>query len=673
MEQAFQKAVREYGSLNVNIAHYMPFGPPNVGKTCLLNRLVGKSPPGEPATSEESCLNSHSTIALEERKPVQVTISTQQDLKPVIAENCNWYEVEGVKEEIAILAKTLTERPEALHSRFQPNTSPIEEETSLTVGNNDTLQVSGLVQNGAKDRDMNDVQELLDHSMTLYCTDTGGQPEFQEVLPALIAGPVIFFFIFNLFKGLDSTYDVTFVTPSKKSQAYRSSFSVKQVLMQFLTSIAGYYSAISISCGISIPPPCVILVGTHWDLISDEELKSIEEELQKVCKRFESLTQMSIFEFNDDNHIIIPIDNYSNTDKNIKTVRTVVERIVKRDYSIPVPVPWLALQLHLRDLPEPTINYEACQEIARGYNIQSDEEFQQCLIFLHHRTGTIRYYPDVKELKKTIIIKPSIIFNAVTELITSTFTLEHVRHNPKNNFNNYGIFKTSSVKSVFDNHNPKLDIPFQAFLALLQHLYIISPSYNITLGDYFLPCALVHAPESDAVSTSVDPLLLIFDCGFVPKGIFSSLLAFLSQKKWNIEHLPDGKPCLYRNEASFIEEECGVNVMLKVKSDCLQVFIKDVKPSPDASLYKIRQILEIGILEICRRLNYNKEFSQFGFYCNNQLCKVRGKHFAKVLDHEDCIPKIKCDVTQRLYVMESEREIWFKAGLKATAIPISGI
>ena len=450
MQQAFQTSVQEHGALKVNLAHYMPFGPPGVGKTCLLLCLVDKDPLGDPATITNSCGNSQSTDAFEERHSIQVTVETRSDYEPkaVVTDNSKWAEVDNVKEEIAILVKTLANLPDDSDSTTNEPLTPLNEssnslevhpispevKTSLTTPS--SKHVRELVQKAIKGRNIDNVQELLDNSMALYCTDTGGQPEFQEVLPALVAGPVIFLFIFNLLKGLNSSYDVTFRTPLQQFQPYTSSFTVKEVLTQFLTSIASYHSALMHVSRrfkqISIPPPSVIVIGTHRDLLGSGDFDKIENDLQQICKAasFKSLTGKSIIEPFNDQQLIIPINNYNAEANDSYSVRKVVERIVKRDYNIKIPVPWLAFELHLRDLPNSTVTYTKCKEIAGWYNI-SDDELPQCLMFLHHRTGTIRYYPDVKELKDTIIIKPSVIFRAVTELITSTFTLKNVRNDEK--------------------------------------------------------------------------------------------------------------------------------------------------------------------------------------------------------------------------------------------------
>ena len=60
--QAFQDAVRNQGSLPMYMAQCMPFGPPHVGKTCLLNQLLNKPAPGTPATRDALGSAPNSTI-----------------------------------------------------------------------------------------------------------------------------------------------------------------------------------------------------------------------------------------------------------------------------------------------------------------------------------------------------------------------------------------------------------------------------------------------------------------------------------------------------------------------------------------------------------------------------------------------------------------------------------
>lgn len=70
-------------------------------------------------------------------------------------------------------------------------------------------------------------------------TDTGGQIEFQELLPLLVSGPTVFFLVFRLDHDLNKQFTVEYVrSTGTKSKPYQSTFTVKEALLQSLASIA---------------------------------------------------------------------------------------------------------------------------------------------------------------------------------------------------------------------------------------------------------------------------------------------------------------------------------------------------------------------------------------------------------------------------------------------------
>ena len=84
-----------------------------------------------------------------------------------------------------------------------------------------------------KDQKWGEIKSFLTDSLTIYFTDTRGQPEFQKVLPAL------FFLVFKLTDNLNQKYQVTFVrSPTQETMPYESSFTVKETVLQSLASIA---------------------------------------------------------------------------------------------------------------------------------------------------------------------------------------------------------------------------------------------------------------------------------------------------------------------------------------------------------------------------------------------------------------------------------------------------
>ena len=659
----------------------LPFGPPRVGKTCLYHRLLDKPPPGVPSTCDIPGTGSLSTDVLSERKMIQVKIdikSKKNQAEMIVVEHGKCSEVTSLQEETAIYVKTIEQQykletnadvsAEAISSKttsetLQSSTSalstlPSKESNEQNKDKNESnfplidsgkpqipvsttldAMVRAITDHVSEGKvDMGKVQALLDKSMTIFYTDTGGQPEFHEVLPALVAGPTMFLLVFNLLESLDSLYRVTYECSSNQYEDYKSSFSVKEVLMQCFSSIVSYHDAQSRDISkqksnlhqmadLSPPPTSVLVVGTHSDLVSSSVVLKADKEIKDI------LGDKAIVEYFNENELVIPIDNYKDDDGS--KVREVIERVVKREkrgifpFKINIPVHWLGLEICLRQKKCSSVSFSECSELARKWNIQ-DEELSSCLWFLHYKTGTIRYYSSVEELKNTVITKPNVLFAAVTELIMSTFTLENVNRTVCTDFKALGLFNSKEIDFIFNRHKESLGINYTQLMALLSHLNILVLAHDENF-DFFLPCALAHAPESADTESAAShySLFIIFNEGFVPKGCFSGLLGSLCKEGWRITYA-DSKPQLYRNKAILLieleESEHSIDCTITATVSNIEFSIQ--YQSDNVRLH-IQNIVKRSMQGVCTKLQYDEMWS-FGITCKHPNCASMDSHFASV-------------------------------------------
>ena len=710
--ETFVRAIREKGSLSFHMVQCLPFGPPRVGKTCLYHCLLDKIPPGTPSTIDTPGTGSLSTNVLMGRKMIQVKIVMESQPKPagvIVSKGGKWNEVTSLPEEIAIYLKSIECQCKP-HSRemfdnfmssktssetlqasinvldivpsketYELTSSKDENTTKPPLAGNTTLDdtvVRALTEHvSGGNVDMDKVQDLLDKSLTIFYTDTGGQPEFQEVLPALVAGPTIFLLVFSLLEPLNSLYRVTFESAANEYEIYNSSFSVKDVLMQCVSSITSYHDAQLRDVGkhqsndkkyikLSPPPTSVLTVGTHSDLVqSVENIHEVDKELKSV------LGNIEIVEYFNENELIIPINNFKSGDG--CKVREVIERVVNRTkagvspYKVEIPVHWLGLELYLRQKKCSTVSLSECLELGKKFNIQ-EEELASCLWFLHYKTGTIRYYSMVNELKDTVITDPNIIFVAVTEFITSTFTLKYAGPVVRRNFKTLGLFRSDEVELIFDRHKKTLGITYIQFTALLSHLNILVPAHD-TRFDFFLPCALVHAPESDtdSISGSNDILVIFFDEGFVPKGIFSGLLGCLCKEGWDITYNADDEPQLFRNKVVLSVEiegfEYSIDCTITATSTHIEfMVVANHKEQMNIVFLNIQQTVKTCMQDVCSRLQYGKVWN-FVIICEHPNCRKIVSHFARV---DEIKKKAKCMKTKRAYQLRGKDCYWFSSKFK---------
>ena len=148
----------------------------------------------------------------------------------------------------------------------------------------------------------------------MYISDTGGQIEFQEILPLLVAGRAIFIFVFPLHIDLDKPVKVCYRMKMKdevnSSNAFISSLTIKDSFLQTLASID------SMESSTNEQKSHVFVVGTHKDLLikklGDEEA---EKKIRNIDSEIKSLVENHGYQdlvlYNDKNshQVLFDVDN----------------------------------------------------------------------------------------------------------------------------------------------------------------------------------------------------------------------------------------------------------------------------------------------------------------------------------------------------------------------------
>ena len=90
-----------------------------------------------------------------------------------------------------------------------------------------------------RNKGLESLQQHFLKAWSLYLTNTGGQIEFQEVLPLLVSGPSMFFFTFRLDRNLSEQYIVEYeFSDGTKALPYKSTLSTIDSIYQTLASIS---------------------------------------------------------------------------------------------------------------------------------------------------------------------------------------------------------------------------------------------------------------------------------------------------------------------------------------------------------------------------------------------------------------------------------------------------
>ena len=575
---ACRQAIKEKGAIDQIIMQGIFFGLPRSGKTSTKKRLVGKKP----------ALKQTSTGVAEKASCVEVEKSTVQFLSQY-----TWNEVTELNDETALVIEEIVDHVAA--NVQEANVGATAKVSQIPSGNADHIQEDRRMQNLAAPNDgwlqilvrkikalFNRKHRSISESMsagllpnqdvvvtptqlevlstalqkssitifqrgenqwTIYISDAGGQPEFQEMLPALVSGPSLYFLTFPLHKGLNERFVVEYQHPNGRSIVpFKDSSTVKEVLLQSLASIASTRSYIRVHDGKPVTPK-VLLIATHKDkLQSEQQLTEIDKELQEIIEKTAAFKENMIVFYSKD-QMVFALDNTSDDDTDIQCVRDAVERIGTHgeEYKIQTPYTWMIFAIALRHLPEKVVSIEKCMEIGKECGIQTEQELQDALWFLHHNVGVIRHFQEHPDLQNVVIKEPQYIFDKVTELIVDTFTFEETGPYEFQEFTRKGIFPADAVKKLSTESDT---LTGKKFGDLLEHLYIVAPiKEGGKVVKYFAPAALTHAdlPPDTQTEEAIPPIYIVFDSGFCPKGMFGALVVNLlksnklSQFEWTLK------------------------------------------------------------------------------------------------------------------------------------------
>ena len=693
-----ERVMREKGKLTLNAVQCMMSGHPRVGKSSLLSRLTGTQrsiqPDHSDATKESQALQvrggtcvSPSTGVAERIVRVtvkKVTMVVAMALQPGLEWERITFDVEAIgllkSATKAHIARTVMTKPLALESAIESEnvaetlsasaSTPAENEpqpeksTSLglkslfrfgkrRVSASSTSTVPGfkapldIFKEALKSEKWGEVEAFLKDSLTIYFTDTGGQPEFQEVLPALISGPSLFFVVFKLIDDLNQRYRVQFVSSSQTSRPYESSFTVKEVLLQSLASIASTcnYASYKSNKMVAIKPH-IVLVATHEDQASEAQIRAIQQELKEMLKKTEYYRQ-NILVFASEDEPVFTVNNISSDGRDTDRIRSIVEQIAEHpSFHIEVPLPWLVSSLAFRLLQVPVISYEQCTSIAGECGIDTPDELKEALWFLHHKVGFIRYFDSVPELRDVVILDPQLLFDKITQLISSTFTFDSVRVGgyDAEQFRKIGMFSLHTIENLTAQSSEYLSST--KLVKLLEHLHIIAPIRGKSgeVEKYFMPCVLSHAAHKAKVqekaSSNVPTLFITFRCGYCPKGVFSALIVHLMSK-----HNNGGAKITWRLKEDGVSRD---KVMFKVGRELhvvsittyathLEVLIQSkaqasanvLQTSPHDVCNSIRQCIDEGIVAVSKTLHYSCDSAfYYSFYCTHPSCTKPHDHLA---------------------------------------------
>ena len=504
------------------------------------------------------------------------------------------------------------------------------------------------------------VDPLIDE-VVAEITDSGGQPQFLEILPRFISGLSIAIVVTNLSECLDE-YPTSYYYGEDGDcvgEGEPSKITNEQMLRQFLQMV------VSQSQGNSEIK--FIIVGTHRDMehMCSESREEKERKLSNMVRSFD-LEDNVVYADAKFKKLIFAVNANDPNEADYEMGRKVMKVVMDEDGAEIIIIP---LKFHV--LEETLIKMSTTGQIAftlgevkqnvREY-FNNELSLKEGLQFLE-QSNRIFYFNELFPDK--VIGDPQVLLNMVTEIV-----VEHIKLNSGKvtgrtaewkKFKEQGILTVKILKKIsccYDSHFTAEDM-----LKLLEKLLIC---FRMNPGEFLMPCLLSTQACSPRIeSPTADPMLqfsmmLHFPKGIARIGIYcSTICKLISGEGW--KHYEYSKVsrnlfCLTCNGVF------GVVCVRDYYDSFFQVtlhFPSDAKLQPKIlpdTCVALRDTVKKVVNEVTRALFYRPDNPELAFECEEHRTASHSLHPARYI--KDC-PSFLCTKDSRISTaLTEEHKLW---------------
>ena len=260
------------------------------------------------------------------------------------------------------------------------------------------------------------IKYLLEDTMYLINTDTGGQTEFLDLMSRFLMGPALNLIVSRLTDPLNQEYKIYCTNEEGVSTEEEDSVvTLEEVIFQALASIAcmetSYESDVTSKDSekgdddVHIPATSskAMFVGTFRDKVSEKVFKEKDRILSAKIKQTEFYSRGIVMRASPE-HLILPLDNQAGGQDEVDMMRETFETAITSNFKkVRIPATWLMLSINMRHTGKRTMTLTECRVIAGKLGITATK-LPKVLWFLHYRVGILLYYPEVDGFDQIIIL-----------------------------------------------------------------------------------------------------------------------------------------------------------------------------------------------------------------------------------------------------------------------------
>ena len=358
----------------------------------------------------------------------------------------------------------------------------------------------------------------------MYLTDSGGQPQFLDVLPLLYGKESLHIVVTRLNECLDKP-KVRFY--NKGEDLYTLPNQLTLTSQEFIERACQIAEAKAMS-GKFVRK--VMVVGTPKDKLGingEARLKKINEELRKIHQKYDSILICK-----SEDEVIFAVNAMAPVGKERQQYTEelqdcILKAVEKTGEVIDVPLKWLAFHLDL-DKKGGIVRKSECYKTGEILGMGRSDVDEALKYF--DKVGLLLHYPD--DVPDLVFTKMESLISRISRLITASFiTPGRCVTAPYKRLREKGLFNKSLLPTIFEDlYESGEKLSDDDFLKILECLKI---SVHVGDDDYFLPSALSLQPPVDdsPFPMSCVPLVYLWDEQILPHGFFLTFVVELLRRK----------------------------------------------------------------------------------------------------------------------------------------------
>ena len=393
----FEQAMKQ-GYVEVSIIKCLLLGTAGVGKTCLLHLLLDMLPPS--LRQSTGCI--------------------EQAIRAV----CMKYGIDYQGEWQKVDSDGLRDRLAGSVSCHQKKDDADASEASLPDNHEgQTGQISYTMEDIVKRLEGKEQLGRLQDMTWVYLVDSGGQPQFHELLTAFFRNALIGIYVHKLSERLDDHPHVRYFDKKGKQcgTGYRSPFSNRDIFQHCIQTVQSLpYTTEESIC------PRLGVVGTFRDeehLCKGESRNEKNEQLREILRPILSnvLFRTGLQE------VIFPVNAVSPNDEDREIAKKLKQKIeCLKPSPEKLPLKWYGLELELEKLAAQRNRWVftkgECLQVAKRLHFPSDEALDAALVHLD-KLNVFLYYPSV--LPELVFCSPCVLLDKISELVEESYRLKH--------------------------------------------------------------------------------------------------------------------------------------------------------------------------------------------------------------------------------------------------------